>query len=282
MAQDVIQLRVPGPQESSAARTIPYEPEFAAGTKARTGAFEFVRSEFGPGTVVKGAPYSAEATTETMQTLADGNRIVHKDVATVARDKEGRTRRDVSLPLLSGMSTEDAPRFSFVQDPAANTSYTLDHKSKTAAKSSSKPVTVKMFTGNPDDAPPSAGVRIERKVITAGIIRDGDSGAKSESLGKQTIEGVVAEGTRSIQTIPAGEIGNDRPIEIVSERWYSPELQTVVLSKHTDPRQGETTFRLTNLRREEPAKSLFEVPADYTLTAGQEPVRLIQDLQPKQ
>jgi hypothetical protein len=92
--------------------------------------------------------------------------------------------------------------------------------------------------------------------------------AKTESLGKQTIEGVEAEGTRTTVTIAAGEIGNDRAIEIVNERWYSPELQTLVMTRHSDPRFGETVYRLTNINRSEPAKSLFEVPADYTLKEG--------------
>ena len=84
----------------------------------------------------------------------------------------------------------------------------------------------------------------------------------------RTIEGVQAVGNRVAHTIPAGEIGNDRPIETLSERWYSQELQTVVMSKQIDPRMGETTYRLTNLNRAEPAHSLFEVPADYTVTEG--------------
>ena len=92
--------------------------------------------------------------------------------------------------------------------------------------------------------------------------------AKTESLGKQNIEGVEAEGTRSTVTIPAGEIGNERAIEIVSERWYSPELQVVVMTRHSDPRNGETVYRLTNINRSEPAKSLFEVPSDYTIKEG--------------
>jgi hypothetical protein len=96
----------------------------------------------------------------------------------------------------------------------------------------------------------------------------GANNAVKESLGKQNIEGVEAEGTRTTVTIPAGEIGNERPIEIVSERWYSPELQLVVMTRNSDPRSGETTYRLTNISRTEPAKSLFEVPADYTVKEG--------------
>src|ERR1051325_6350071 len=89
-----------------------------------------------------------------------------------------------------------------------------------------------------------------------------------EDLGKQTIEGVEAEGTRTTITIPAGEIGNERAIEIVNERWYSPELQLVVMTRHSDPRSGEMTYKLTNINRAEPAKSLFEVPAGYTVKEG--------------
>src|SRR4029434_3832108 len=83
--------------------------------------------------------------------------------------------------------------------------------------------------------------------------------------GKQMIEGVEAEGTRTARTIPAGEIGNTRPIEIVDELWYAPALQLTVMTKHRDPRSGETTYRLTNLNRSEPDRALFEVPADYTV-----------------
>ncbi|MGH9802751.1 MAG: energy transducer TonB, partial [Blastocatellia bacterium] len=92
--------------------------------------------------------------------------------------------------------------------------------------------------------------------------------SNTESLGKQTIEGVEAEGKRTVTTIPAGAIGNERSIEIVSETWYSPELQTTIMSKRNDPTSGETTYRLTNIRRGEPDASLFQVPSDYTVKEG--------------
>ena len=95
-----------------------------------------------------------------------------------------------------------------------------------------------------------------------------DAEVNQEQLGAQTIEGVVAEGTRTTFTIAAGKIGNDRPIVTVNERWYSQELQTVVLSKNSDPRMGETTYRLTNIDRSEPDPSLFQVPADYRIEEG--------------
>jgi hypothetical protein len=95
------------------------------------------------------------------------------------------------------------------------------------------------------------------------------SGAlKTESLGTQVVNGVNADGTRTTHTIAAGEIGNDKPIQVVSERWYSPDLQTVVKSTRSDPRFGTTTFSLTNIQKAEPAAALFTVPADYTVKAG--------------
>jgi len=83
--------------------------------------------------------------------------------------------------------------------------------------------------------------------------------------GTQNIEGIEAEGTRTITTIPADAIGNERPIEITYEKWYSKELQLVVMSKHNDPRFGEQTYRLTNIVRSEPDSSLFTVPNGYKL-----------------
>jgi hypothetical protein len=79
---------------------------------------------------------------------------------------------------------------------------------------------------------------------------------------------VNAQGTRHTRTIPAGQIGNDKPITIVSEHWYSNDLQMVVMSKRSDPRFGDTTYKLTNIQRQEPAASLFTVPADYTVQQG--------------
>ena len=80
------------------------------------------------------------------------------------------------------------------------------------------------------------------------------------------IEGVNAEGTRNVSTIAAGAIGNDRPIQVTNESWYSEELQMMVMSKHSDPRTGDESFRLTNIRRGEPAAYLFQAPAGYQIT----------------
>ena len=82
------------------------------------------------------------------------------------------------------------------------------------------------------------------------------------------INGVSAQGTRHTRTIPAGQIGNEKAITIVSEKWYSPDLQMTVMSKHSDPRFGQTTYNLTNIQQKEPDASLFAVPAGYTIQQG--------------
>lgn len=84
-----------------------------------------------------------------------------------------------------------------------------------------------------------------------------------EKLGEQTVQGVKASGTRTTTTIPLGAIGNDRPIVSVMEQWTSPELGVVVRRTLRDPQIGETDYRLENIDRSEPLKSLFEVPAGY-------------------
>jgi hypothetical protein len=200
--------------------------------------FNFVGSEmrFG-GATVKGAPYSATVTTESVQTLANGTRISHKTTASDYRDSEGRTRREQAFGSIGAFrASGDAPQMTFIEDPVAGVHYILDARNHTAQK-----LTIRGGPPPKNHPPSSAQV-------------------KTESLGTKTIEGVEAQGTRSTVTIPVGQIGNDQPVEIISERWYSPDLQVVVFSKHSDPRIGEHVYRLNNISRNEPAKTLFDVP----------------------
>ncbi len=233
--------------------------------------------------VVKGAPYSAESETEMTQTLADGNKITRTHRGSVARDGEGRTRREQTLGALGPLMAENAPRAIFINDPVARVHYVLEPDEKIARKMPVPP----MFRG---EAGTRHVMRFQKRVVVNGAevenvdeervspgvrVGPGEPGGppeggqpKSESLGEKTIEGVSAEGTRTVITIPAGRIGNERPLEIVSERWYSPQLQAVVMSSHKDPRYGETVFRLTNISRDEPDAGLFTVPGDYTVKEG--------------
>ncbi len=216
-----------------------------------------------PGRVVKNAPYSADIVTEIAQTLPDGNRIRQSSTVRAYRDSEGRTRREQSLRTLNGLAPNaNLPEVVFINDPVAGANYALNPSEKTATRSSWTPRTGEDRGGmmrRQAGGPPPDGARAPRE-------RQENPNVKVETLGKQTIEGVVAEGRRTTMTIPAGEIGNEQPIQVVTETWYSPELQAVVLSKRTDPRSGEHITRMTNLTRAEPSRSLFEVPSDFKVT----------------
>jgi len=244
---------------------------------------DFIGAEMSFGDkIVKGAPYSADAVTETTQTLTDGNRITRKTTASLYRDSQGRTRREESLAAIGPWAAAgDPPKHIFISDPVTDVSYMLDPQTHTA----NKIFTVKdKFFATDKAGPGSQAFMIRRGTasVAAGAVgqeakiaaettfqlpvaKGSAPDVKSESLGKQTIEGVAAEGTRSTITIPAGAIGNELPIQSVSERWYSSELQTIVMTKRSDPRFGETIYRLTNIQRTEPPASLFELPADYTV-----------------
>jgi hypothetical protein len=246
---------------------------------------------FDRGSGVVGAPYSATIANESVQTLADGNRIVQTSAGTTARDSQGRTRQDTVLPAIGNLSAANAPHLVFLHDPVAQTSYTLNLTEKTAQKmpvlstfvgsaAGAGPMVKMKFVetnGGPPplpDVPPAtmtaataSGMFVQRHLVT-----EDEAQASTEDLGSQTMEGVLVAGVRTTHTIPAGQIGNERPITIVTEIWTSPDLKTVVYSKRSDPRMGEQTFRLTNIVRAEPDASLFTVPADFKISDGPQPV----------
>jgi len=300
--------------------------EIVTWTVPADGAFKVLGRKFANGRVVKGAPYSATATTESIQTLSDGNKIIRKNESKLYRDSEGRTRTEQTLETIGKWAAGgEAQQGIFINDPVAGHSYSLDPRTHTAYKNlipikrlaagaqsetlmiNGRKVTTYTINGKtatqaefeafaaakkkreaqeellagrrkeaPDDSEMKKKIddseskkKIETMKTGEQVIKQiTDVEKKVESLGTQPIEGVNAEGTRSTLTIPAGDIGNTLPIEVVDETWYSPELQITVMTKHRDPRSGETTYRLTNISRSEPDRSLFEVPADYTVEEG--------------
>ena len=324
--------------------------------------------EYARGRLVKGAPYSATAITESTQTLSDGNQIIQRNEVVCYRDSEGRTRIEQTLKKIGKWVAEGNPkRIVTIADPVAGHYYYLDPSERKATeaplqqkaanpaqlqelvqrqklswekqkqifeeqrvkqkqlfeeqwrqrkraleeqsaksgqasqeqlakeklrfeeqqakkkqrfdeqwakrkqrfeeqltrrkegseRSISEPRVEKSLT---KPAAPSSPEE-KRTVAAAESVKR----TRTEPLGKQVIEGVEAEGTRVTRTIPAGEIGNTLPIYVVDENWYSRELHLPVMTRHHDPRSGETVFRLTNINRAEPARSLLEVPADYTM-----------------
>ena len=260
--------------------------------------------------LVRNAPFSAEAVSESVQTLADGNRIVRSSTSKLYRNSEGRFRREMnggSGGVLGSLYTTG--QGVTILDPAGGFRYMIDPNLKTARqvmitpradvrvisgldekiKSELKAVATVQGTTTIDGDLLSDKIRTEIRTAVAAapvIAARAVTGAvealaplampheigthskwetRTENLGTQNIEGVDAEGTRTITTIPAGAIGNERPIEITYEKWFSRELQLVVMSKHNDPRFGEQTYRLTNINRSEPDPSLFSVPNGYKL-----------------
>lgn len=231
---------------------------------------------------VTGAPYSAEETTEHVQTLLDGTRITQTNMeAKLYRDAAGRTRVERTLLPNGQAAAVVMPSFVEIADPVAGYRYTLDERSHTARRMVWSVPKFSAPTGN------IARVPVANRLSTGPVIETGAASAtiaaapsaavnpsgqsqshpvvKHEALGTQNIEGVQATGTRTTITYPEGSFGNDRPVTTSSESWTSPELKLLVLSMSSDPRYGDTTTRVTNVVRAEPDPSLFEIPADYTV-----------------
>jgi hypothetical protein len=214
----------------------------------------FLGAEAGvPARVVKNAPYSADLITETTQMLADGNRLHQTTTARVYRDSQGRTRREQSLSGLGALTGRARlPRVVFINDPVAGVNYALNPEDHTASRSAW------MHPAYGRGLPPR-------------LPRHGDD--KVESLGAETMEGVAVRGTRTTTTIPAGRIGNELPLVVVTETWYSADLDTAILTRRSDPRSGETVSRMSNLVRAEPPASLFQLPADFKVVDAPRPGR---------
>jgi hypothetical protein len=228
--------------------------------------------------VVKGAPFSGTLRTESTRTFADGNRIHQEGSSKMWRDKEGRVRTEAEIMLPPGLA-QDAPTLISISDPVAKVRYVLEPERKIARKLPFAPEFKVRHTAGPVTAagpgmmqiavapPPDAAGAPEhhRDVIFYSKGKRMDDEAKSENLGERDFDGVRATGTRLTTTIPAGEINNDRPIEIVSENWYAKSLKTTVMSKHSDPWAGDFTSRLTEINTNDPDPGLFAVPPGYSV-----------------
>jgi len=199
------------------------------------------------GKVVTGAPYSADVSSTRVETLSDGNKIQQTMTGKIARDSEGRT---YSIETSTGGplgQTGPTTRIS-IFDPVAGYAYELNQTTKTATR---RAIHVPSSTA----VPPGVHVR-----------NGGGPQVVKAELGTSTINGVVAQGTKTTRTIPAGAIGNANAIVSTTETWYSADLHTVVSSTHSDPRAGQMSYSLTNIERSEPSVALFQVPAGYAVT----------------
>lgn len=223
--------------------------------------------------VIKGQPFSAEISNTFVQTLADGNRITNTSTSYLYRDSEGRTRRENTLMIRgSGKDGKDAPKIIMIDDPVAGTKFIVDDNFQTARKvlrthkhkgghPAKRVEKIRAEAGSFAIATPAMGA------VFAGA-PDPTEEQKTEDLGEKTIEGVLVKGTRLTRIIPAGAIGNEKPITTFTEVWRSAELGIDMLKIHNDPWSGEVTTKVTNIARGEPDGALFSPPADYKVMDG--------------
>jgi hypothetical protein len=193
---------------------------------------------------ITGRPVSGKETRRTTQTLSDGTLVDHTDVSYFYRDSVGRMR------------AETADRVE-IFDPVSRIEYDLNPKKKTYRKfpiaSSANSMTVAVVGGTSwtsfsSDSPGSPH--------------------SSEDLGRQSINGLWAKGSRVTHKVPPGTFGNNREISVVNEQWYSEDLQLLLRSSNSDPRFGLNVYDLTNIEQSAPNPALFAPPSDYKLVSS--------------
>jgi hypothetical protein len=221
--------------------------------------------------VVKDKPYATETSTETVQTLADGNRIVNRTVSKFYRDSQGRTRREQTFGNVDPTNPGPHEVKVFIDDPVNESAYVLDPGEKSARAIVHS---IKFLDESNSSAPPRRLMKItvDHASDDSGISHpaslpklDEQHDIVREDLGKKVIEGVECTGKQQTITIPIGAVGNERPISVVTETWTSLAIGAVVQSTTSDPRFGQTTYQLHNVQLGEQQRQLFEPPADYRI-----------------
>lgn len=194
---------------------------------------------------ITGAPFSANLTSQSVQTLANGTQIQHQETGQIARDSQGRVYSQITAthPTSSGSRTSSNIT---IYDPVAGYIYRLNPQKMTGVQ-----FPIPQRTSPPTNATPTTPPN--------------SSQAQTQDLGTQTINGVPATGTQVTRTIPAGTIGNTQPIQMMRVTWISTALQIPVQITRTDPRSGNSSTNLTNIVQNEPSSSLFIVPSGYTV-----------------
>lgn len=226
------------------------------------GPMGMMHADVGDGKTVTGAPMSAQEIVVRDNTLADGNRIHSQTTTNLYRDSAGRVRREVEVELMTPSTGALKRTMVIITDPVAGKRYMLTAENKTARETPLRahdhgPKGPGGAHAEPDmGGPMMFGAHIDSASI------------KEEQLGTKTMLGLQVQGIKVTRIIAAGEIGNDKPIEVVTERWYSSDLQLPLMTTHTDPMIGTITTKLVNINRAEPDAALFQVPSDYKLVQG--------------
>jgi hypothetical protein len=230
---------------------------FANATPAQIGP---IRSMTGNGNeLVLKVPYSAQSHFTSFKKLADGTTTRSESGGSEARDSLGRTYSASERHwtyLDKGKSILKSEMLYRIDDPVSNTETKWD--------STSKEVKVIHW---PKRAPGGTSCNL------CGAFSADVPGIVVEKLVVRTIEGVVAEGTRSTDKITEAQDQNGRALSVVHESWYCPELKIVVLETNDDPRSGTWRHELVNIVRGEPDVTEYRPPADYIVNHVRVPVR---------
>jgi len=221
-----------------------------------------VTSDVLAGPVVTDSPFSADATTTVTQVLGDGTRIEQTTTARFYRDRAGRVRREQTILGLGALAGRNMQTITIAPDPVDGTAFTLDPTTHTARR---VPRMAIALAGNMVFRTNGGTILVNGRTGGPSLGGAGGSSPTEEILGARQFDTVRALGRKTTNVIPAGQIGNDRPIEITDERWESPELRMLIYSRNSDPRTGVVEYRLTNINRAEPPADLFTIPSDYTI-----------------
>ena len=213
--------------------------------------------DIGEGKTVTGNPLTAQIVVTHENTLSDGNRINRTEQTTIYRDSQGRVRREITVDAATPATGAVKHTIITINDPVSGNRYMLDPANKTARLMPAHPP---HGHGGPPKGPDGPAAGTIKSALSKNVQRD--------QLGTKTIDGFQANGERVTRTIPAGEIGNEKPIEVVTERWFSADLQLPLLVVHADPLMGTATTKVTSVNRGEPDVSLFQVPSDYKMVSG--------------
>lgn len=203
-------------------------------------------------------PFSGTVKATFEQKLADGNSIHAFTRTHQARDSMGRTRMEFAQNCVRGEDTQPQLVLSVsVDDTVSKTSINWQ------VNVDNVPKVVRIFHRNETPVKQLSPEERAEQQKMAQMRQPPKEEFRTENLGTKTINGVTAQGTRIVRTIPAGEEGNDLPIEVVEENWFSKQLGLMLITIRDDPRQGRTTAEFEGLKLGEPDPALFAVPAGY-------------------
>ena len=197
-------------------------------------------------TPVPNAPFSAKIDIVSQQNLPDGTVEVRTTSNRIARQSSGRIYNERRQMVPSSFKGDPLLLSSHTYDPATRLSVFLNPFTHLAHEN-----VLKQAPAPPRNSVPSPDTGAGNPLM------------KEEDLGTQSVGSVALRGTRKSRTIPANQSGTGQQVVIVDEYWYSSDLSMYMIIKHNDPRTGEQIVAVSEVSREEPQSSLFEVPAKY-------------------